>query len=77
MISRPGRITQTAGVAGPHRRAMSAPMSWSMAGRAGRVLRPCDQASAIKLANCDGAQGRNGVKTHARIVRRVFWFEVV
>src|ERR1041384_799119 len=72
MILCAGRIGQTAGVAGPHEQPMSAPMRWSMARRAGQVLLWCDQASVIKLARCDGVQGRDGVKPHARIVGRVF-----
>jgi hypothetical protein len=53
MISCGGRVSQTAGIAGPHKQAMSMTMRWSMARCAGRVLFGCNQASAIKLADCD------------------------
>jgi len=77
MISCARRVGQTARVAGPHQQAMSAPVSWSMARRAGRVLLRRDQAGAFKLARCYSVQRRNGVKPNARIVGRVFRFEVV
>src|SRR6185295_11022127 len=61
MISCAGRVSQTARVAGPHKQAMSAPTSWSMARRGGRVLLGCDQASAIKLADCDSVHAQGAI----------------
>src|SRR6266436_4062233 len=55
MISCAGRVSQTAGVTGPCQQAMSA-IRWSMARGAGRMFLGCDQASAIKPADCDNVQ---------------------